>query len=125
LAVYSNDLSQGLPRAITTAAETAGLPADSIPDLLIAVGNGTATALEAVPGMNNIVLGALALATKQAYAHALKIVYLATLGFTGIGFIAAFFIVDVDEFFTSYVNKTIHRPTGQRKEATEASVESG
>lgn len=87
------------------------MPASSIPDLYAAITNGTSAALEAVPGMNAKVLDALQLATKLAYAHAFKIVYLSTLGFTGVGVVAAFFIIDVKDYLTSYVNKTIHKPT--------------
>ena len=119
LTIYSNELTQHLVPDITTAVEEAGLPAKSVPDLVLAIGNGTTTALESVPGMNKTILEALALATNQAYAHAFKIVYLATLGFTAIGFIAAFFIKDVDEYLTTYVNKTIHKPMGEKKEVAE------
>jgi hypothetical protein len=120
LAIYSNQLTENLSQDITNAVEAAGLPATSVPDLLIAISNGTTTALESVPGVNDTILRALALATKQAYAHAFKIVYLATLGFTAVGFIAAFFIQDVDEYLTNYVNKTIHKPMGGKKEVGES-----
>jgi uncharacterized membrane protein len=81
-----------------------------MPDLFSAIANGTAAALNQVPGMTDDILDALGLATKMAYGQAFKIVYLATLSFTGIGLVAAFFITDVDAFLTNYVNKTIHKP---------------
>lgn len=99
-----------LPQEIVPAVQDAGLPASSIPDLFAAVTNGTAAALEMVPGMSNGVLDALALAKKHAQAHAFKVVYLATLAFTGIGLVAAFFITDVSAYLTNYVNKTIRKP---------------
>lgn len=111
LAIYSNRLTAFLPQEIAPAVEAAGLPASSLPDLFTAIANGTQAALDAVPGVDNGVLDALAVATKHAYAHAFKIVYLATFGFTGIGLVAAFFITDVDAYLTNYVNKTLHRPT--------------
>ncbi|OQV00212.1 hypothetical protein CLAIMM_05740 [Cladophialophora immunda] len=110
LAIYSDRLAAFLPQEIVPAVSSAGLPASSIPDLFTAINNGTAAALEGVPGMTDGILGALALATKVAYAHAFKVVYLATLSFTGIGLVAAFFITDVDAFLTNYVNKTIRNP---------------
>jgi hypothetical protein len=119
LAIYSNDLTEHLPQDTTTAVEAAGLPASSLPDLFTAISNGTTTALGTVPGVNHTILGALALSTKQAYAHAFKLVYLTTLAFTGIGLIAAFFIEDVDEYLTSYVNKTIRKPMEEKKEVAE------
>lgn len=63
-----------------------------------------------MPGINEKILEALGVATKHAHANSFKIVYLATLAFTGIGLIASFWIVDVDAFLTNYVNKTIHKP---------------
>ena len=110
LAIYSNRLTAYLPQEIVPAVQAAGLPASSLPDLFAAVTNGTTAALEKVPGMSSGVLEALALATKVAQAHAFKVVYLATLAFTGIGLIAAFFIIDVSAYLTNYVNKTIHKP---------------
>jgi hypothetical protein len=76
----------------------------------MAMSNGTTAALQTVPGINDRVLDALSLATKNAYAHTFKIVYLATLAFTGIGMVAAFFVVDIDDLLTGYVNKTVQKP---------------
>ncbi len=97
------------------AVENAGLPASSILDLFQAMANGTAAALEAVPGMNDNILGAYALATKVAYTHAFRIVYLSTLGFFALGMIASFFVVDITELLTGFVNKTIHKPSVLQK----------
>ena len=119
LAIYSNRLTAFLPQEIVPAVQGAGLPASSIPELLAAVSNCTAAALETVPGMSNEVLDALALATKYAQAHAFKVVYLATLAFTGIGLVAAFFITDVSAYLTNYVNKTIHKPEIVKSTAAE------
>jgi hypothetical protein len=115
LAIYSDRLTAFLPQEIVPAVGGAGLPASSVPELFAAISNGTSAALEAVPGMNDVVLEALRLATKHAYAHAFKIVYLATLAFTGVGLIAAFYITDVDDYLTNYVNKTIHKPKMAKK----------
>lgn len=114
IAIYGNRLTAYLPQEITPAVSSAGLPASSLPDLFAAMGNGTAAALEAVPGMNGQILEALSVATRDAYSHAFKIVYLATLAFTAIGLIASFFVTDVEEFLTDYVNKTIRKPGGGR-----------
>jgi len=108
--IYSNRLTTFLPQEIVPAVENAGLPATSIPKLFAAMTNGTAAALEAVPGMNDNILTAFSIATKDAYSHAFKIVYLSSLAFAGIAIVAAFFVVDVDKYLTNYVNKTIHRP---------------
>lgn len=119
IAIYGNRLTAYLPQEIIPAVENAGLPESSVPDLLAAMANGTAAALDAVSGMNDEILAAMALATQHAYAHAFQIVYLATLAFTGIGLIASFFITDVKEFLTDYVNKTIHKPNIGSKAVTQ------
>jgi hypothetical protein len=82
--------------------------------------NGTAAALDAVPGITDQVKTAYGVATKAAYADAFHVVYLSSLGFFALGLIAAFFIVDVTELLTGFVNKTIHKPKiFQRAEKTE------
>lgn len=81
------------------------------------MGNGTAAALRAVPGMNDNILGAYSLATKVAYGHAFSIVYLSTLGFFALGVVASLFVVDITELLTGFVNKTIHKsPLVQKRE---------
>lgn len=108
--IFTNKLTTNLPAEIVPAVTSAGLPTTSGPDLFAAITNGTAAALQAVPGMNADILGALDSATKVAYSNAFKIVYLSSLAFAGLAIIAAFFVVDVDHYMTNYVNKTIHKP---------------
>ena len=80
--------------------------------------NGTAAAFEAVPGMNENVLEAFDIASKVAYGRAFRVVYLSTLGFFAMGMAASFFVRDISELLTGFVNKTITRPAGlqQKKE---------
>lgn len=98
-----------MPAEIVPAVETAGLPSTSIPDLFKAMANGSTAALEAIPGMNDGILNAYSIATKVAYGHAFRIVYLSTLGFFALGMIASFFVVDVKELLTDFVNKTVDK----------------
>lgn len=119
LAIFSDRLTTYLPQAVTSAVESAGLPASSLPELFVAMSNGTTAALESVHGMNESILEAFAVGTKHAYAHAFEIVYLATLSFTGVGLFAAFFIKDVNDYLTDYVNKTIHKPKLGKKSQAE------
>ena len=97
------------------AVEAAGLPTSSISDLFDAIANGTDAALEAVPGMTDSILGAYDIATKLAYGHAFRIVYLSSLGFFAMGMIASCFVVDIKEYLTSFVNKTIQKPAALPK----------
>lgn len=108
--IYVNRLTAFLPQEIVPAVEAAGLPASSLPQFFAAMTNGTAAAFETVPGINASILAAFGLATKHAYSHAFKIVYLSSLSFAGIAIVAALFVVDVDKYMTNFVNKTIHTP---------------
>lgn len=120
LAIYGNRLTTTLPQEIVPAVEAAGLPSSSVSERFVAITNGTSAALGNVPGMNESVMEALGVATKHAYAQAFQTVYLSTLAFTGVGLVAAFFVVDVDHYLTNYVNKTIHKPKLTKKVQAEA-----
>ena len=67
--------------------------------------------------MDDKVLSAFILASKHAFAHAFKIVYLTTLAFTGVGIIVAFFITDEKEHLTDYVNKNIHKRKKRKEDS--------
>lgn len=60
--------------------------------------------------MNDEILGAFDIATKIAYGRAFRIVYLSTLGFFACGMAASFFVRDITELLTWFVNKTTHQP---------------
>ena len=118
--IYSNKLTTYLPRDIVPAVESAGLPASSVPALFAAMTNGTTAAFDAVPGINPKILGAFAEATKHAYTHAFKVVYLSSLAFAGIAIVASQFVTDIDKYMTNFVNKTIHKPkVGHKQETSE------
>lgn len=108
--IYSNKLTAYLPAEITPAVEAAGLPESSVPALFAAMTNGTAAAFETVPGITPTIMAAFAEATKAAFTHAFKVVYLSSLAFAGIAIVASLFVTDVDKYMTDYVNKVIHKP---------------
>jgi hypothetical protein len=107
VAIYSDKLTKFLPAEIIPAVEQAGLPPKSVPALFAALPTGT---FDSVPGVTPKVLAALADATRLAYIHAFKIVYLSTLAFTAVSIVACFFVTDISKYLTNYVNKTIHKP---------------
>jgi hypothetical protein len=111
-----------LPQEIVPAVEAAGLPASSVPQLFAAMANGTTAAFESVPGITPSILAAFELATKHAYSHAFKIVYLSSLAFAGIAIVAALFVIDVDKYMTNFVNKTIHKPQIHAEEKNQDEV---
>lgn len=119
LAIYNDRIRTYLPIEITSAVEEAGLPASSIPALFQAIANGTIAALDSVPGMNENILRAYVTAGKVAQGHAFRVVYLSTLGFFAVGMIASFFVRDVGELLTGFVNKTIHKSSDLQSNAKE------
>jgi hypothetical protein len=107
VAVLSRRVAINLPKDVSSAAISAGLPSASVPAALEAVANGTAAALEAVPGINPAIEAAIANGVKTAYADSFKIVYLVTIAFSGIAFIAALFTSDIDSLLNDYVSRRI------------------
>jgi Fungal trichothecene efflux pump (TRI12) len=85
--------------------------------LLAAVTNGTAAALESVPGITTNIMAAVADSAKTANAGSYQLVYLSSLAFGGVSIIAAFFAKPVDMYLTSFVNKTIGGPTTKESKA--------
>ena len=110
VAIFTNRLTANLPADIVPAVEKAGLPASSVLPLFGAIKNGTAAALEAVPGINAKIIAALGTATQDAYASSFKTVYLSSLSFGAVSIIASFFMTDIKHFLTDFVNKAIHDP---------------
>ncbi|ERS98989.1 hypothetical protein HMPREF1624_04184 [Sporothrix schenckii ATCC 58251] len=107
VAILSNRQAANLPRAVTEAALGAGLPASSLEATLAAVANGTIPALEAVPGMNAAIEDAVAGGIRTAWAETFSTVYYASLAFSGLGIIAAYFSTDIDALLNNYVNRRI------------------
>jgi hypothetical protein len=107
LAIYTSRLSTNLPNKVVEFATNAGLPVTSTTDLLTALGNGTTTAYEQVPGSNAGVIAAIEAGTKSANASSLSIVYLASLAFAGTALVSAVFYTDVSQYLTNFVNKKV------------------
>ncbi|KIW01131.1 uncharacterized protein PV09_07417 [Verruconis gallopava] len=107
LAVFDGRITVDLPREVVSFATSAGLPSSSTTDLLLGVANGTTAALEAVPGMNKTILAAVGAGTKRGYAMSLSTTYLTSLAFGGLALITCFFIKDISEYLTLFVNKKV------------------
>lgn len=96
-----------LPANVAPAALNAGLPSEDLPALLAAIAAGTATAMEAVPGITPTVVAAVGDAVKVAYSQAFKTVYLTSIAFGGLSIIAALFITSIDDLMTDFVARKI------------------
>lgn len=75
----------------------AGLPVTSVKAFLAAAATGKESAFLAVPGISPEIIEAGVVALTQAYAHAFRITWLATLGFGLLAVIAACFSRNLDD----------------------------
>lgn len=107
VAVLTSRLTVNLPADVTSAATASGLAASSVGAAIEAVANGTAAALEAVPGINSTIELAIADGVKTAYSESFKMVYFVTIAFSGIALVAAVFTSDIDSLLTDYVSRRI------------------
>lgn len=114
LAIYNGRLKTNLPRDVSSYVLDAGLPQSSLPQVLSTLSNGTVAALQNVPGMNSTIIAAFQAGQKRAWSASLSTVYLSALAFGGTALILSFFARDVDQYLTSFVNKTVsHQATRQ------------
>jgi len=113
-----------LQAKIPPAVVKAGLPSSSVPDLFKAYKNGTAAALQKVPGFNAAVGAALQTAVKDSYSRSFRIVFLSSLGFAGIALVASVFAQNVDHLMTNFLNKRIDgKYDATRENTVEAQME--
>jgi hypothetical protein len=78
------------------AAKAANFDTSHLANLTRAAAIDTSAAYKSVPGATDQVIEACGLAVKMAYTQSYKIVYLAALGFGGLGIICALFSRDTD-----------------------------
>lgn len=110
--ILQNRIAIELPKHVITAATDSGLPESGYEQLLAAVSNGTAAAMAAVPGINAQVEAAVASATTQAWASSFRMVYLISIIFGGIAFIASFFTKSVDQYMTGQIARKLQGTHG-------------
>ncbi|ERT01322.1 hypothetical protein HMPREF1624_02566 [Sporothrix schenckii ATCC 58251] len=120
VAIYNNRYPALMKPDITKAVEAAGLPASSLTRLFDAIANGTAAALQAVPGFTPAVNDAVIDGRKSAYATALADVYLTSIAFGMIALLTIFYgRDDIESKFTNFVNKTVAHVGGDKAEDLE------
>ncbi len=107
VAILSNRFEINFPRDVASAALGAGLPETSLNATFAAITNGTAAALDAVPGMTTVIETAIADGTHTAWAATFRTVYYSSLAFAGLGLVAACFSADIDNHLNNYVSRRI------------------
>lgn len=103
--ILTTEATKYLPRKVTLAALSSGLPRSSLPALLQGVTSGD---LSTVPGMSPEVLVAVSAAVKDAYARSYQTVYLCTLPFGALLIFSALFSPNVERYLTDEVARKLH-----------------
>ncbi|KIW04526.1 uncharacterized protein PV09_04280 [Verruconis gallopava] len=109
LAIYNGELKTNMPQRVTSAVLKAGLPENSVAQLLSALSNGTSAALSKVPGINNNIITAARAGQKSAWSASFSTVYLSTIAFGATALIVAWFATDISEYMTTFVNKRVEQ----------------
>lgn len=81
----------------------AGLPATSVVELIAAISGRNTAAVAAVPGVTNETVAIAAAEFKAAYSNAFQTVFLASIAFGTIAFIASFWAPSLDGKLTNEV----------------------
>ena len=115
--ILSNEIEKYLPRYVLEAAEANGLSAEAVPALLKALSTGNFTA---VPGVTPEIIEAAAYANKRAWARSCETVFLVTLAFGAVMFVAAFFAPDVEVYLTDFVPRALQG--NKRDDGTESEM---
>jgi hypothetical protein len=105
--ILENRVAAETATDVTAAALGDGLPKSSLPLLFEAIANGTASAMEAVPGISTKIEGAVAAAVTQAYTSSFKTVYLVSITFGGLAVIAALCTQNVEQYMTGSVARKL------------------
>ena len=108
LSILTNKDATLSAEKIPIAVLQAGLPESSLPALFAAIASGKSTAFATVPGITAQILAALGLAEQDAFAGAIKVIFLVTIAFGACGIIASFFIKNLDHLLTGEVIRKLH-----------------
>lgn len=104
VSILTNEVSSNLPKYVSPAVTSAGLPASSLPALFAGL---TAGNLTAVPGITPAIATIAGAQTTRAYTDAFKIVFYTTIPFGVLLFVAACFVPDVEKYLTSNVARRL------------------
>nr|OQO23436.1 hypothetical protein B0A51_10297 [Rachicladosporium sp. CCFEE 5018] len=104
VSILTNKVTENLTAYVPPAAIEAGLPATSITTLFAGIGAGD---FSSTPGITPAITAAVGGALQRAYTEAFHVVFYATIPFSIILVIAAFFVPDMDKFLHNNVAKKL------------------
>lgn len=100
-------LDDYIPRYVTQAGLTAGLPSPSIPAFVEALSANDLTALQTLDGANPVIIEAGATALKQAFADGVRVVYIIAAPFGLVACFACFFLGDLKGTMNYHVDAPV------------------
>jgi hypothetical protein len=106
--ILNNKLAAFVPRLVSPAATSAGLPEASLPDLFAGL---TAGNLSTVPGITPQIELAVGEANAMAAADAFRYVWYAVIAFACVAVIAACLTVNYGDYLTDTVERKLHGRT--------------
>ncbi|TKA48120.1 hypothetical protein B0A54_01612 [Friedmanniomyces endolithicus] len=118
VAIYStvlkNRLNTTIPQYVVPAAEQAGLPASSLPALILGLGGTGPLTATAVPGLTSAIEAAAMTAYRYANAQAYRTVFFTSFAFGGAGMILVWFVADKDKTKENFVGGHVHDPRQEK-----------
>ncbi|EED16309.1 siderophore iron transporter, putative [Talaromyces stipitatus ATCC 10500] len=119
--IITSVLNKRLAPNIIKAALAAGFPADQLEKLVpaaIGAGMGAPNTFSNIPAATAAVIAATQAAFKDAYAHAFKVVFLATIPFGVVAIVAALFLKDASHLLNNKVAVRQEKEVLARKSVT-------
>lgn len=117
--VYSNQLTDNMPKYVIPAATGAGLPADSLPALFegLTIGN-----FSAVPNITDSVIAAVGDAVIKANTMSFRVVFYTTIPFSVLCCLGALLVPNMEKYLTQNVAKRLQNKEFERHDTPEANV---
>lgn len=100
----------------------AGLPATSVEPLLTALSSGSKIAIDQVPGVSNSIIAVASTMYKAAYSKSFQTVFLASIAFGAIAFIASFWAPNLDGMLTTEVLRKLEDGYATKKQSHEENI---
>ena len=97
LTILQNRMTTNTTKIIVPALIKAGLPVTSVKQFLLALNSGVTSAIMAVPGVTEAIVGAGVKATQDAYTDAFSKVFYTSIAFGACSLIAAFLLRPISE----------------------------
>lgn len=118
--VYSNQLTNNMPKYVVPAVTEAGLPADSVPALFAALTSGN---FSAVPDVTDSIIAAATDAVVKANTMSFRVVFYTTIPFSVLCCLGALLVPNVEKYLTGNVAKRLQNKEFARQNTPDPVVE--